>query len=354
MRDWMTSNDVRAAFANQVAYCRANGGTITMRVVEAILANIDGPGAFLKAIREWQGVPMADALPLRAAAGLHALNLTGAEPALAPLYAGEPEALADAERLVGEAIARHDAALLPWLDGPPQTNEAGRSWGYVAAMLWLAGQGLPSRWECNEIGSSAGINLMIDRYRYELGGVGVGPVHSGMRIAPEWRGPPPPDVPPGWGFEAIRGCDVAPVDLTDPAQLLRLRAFVWREHEERFARLDFAARSAAERKPDLVRADAAEFVEAALARPQAEGTTRVLMHSIVWQYLGDARRARITAAMEEAGAWASAERPLAWIMLEANRETLQHELVVRYWPGGGEPRLLGKAHPHGAWAEWLA
>ena len=354
MRDWMTSNDVRAAFANQVDYCRANGGTITMRVVEAILANLDGPGAFLKAIREWPGVPMADALPLRAAAGLHALNLTGAEPSLAPLYDGDPAALADAGRLVGEAIARHDAALLPWLDGPPQTNEAGRSWGYVAAMLWLAGQGLPPRWECFGIGSRAGISLMIGRYGCGLGGVAVGPAGSGMRIAPKWSGPAAPDMPEGWGFESIKGCDVAPVDLTDPAQLLRLRAFVWREHVERFSRLDFSAQSAGERRPDLVQADAAEFVEAALARPQAAGTSRVLMHSIVWQYLGDARRARITAAMEEAGARASAERPLAWIMLEANRETLQHELVVRYWPGGTEPRLLGKAHPHGAWAEWLA
>lgn len=353
MRDWMTSGDVRAAFANQVDYCRANGGTITMRVVEAILANIDGPGAFLDAIRAWRGIPMADALPLRAAAGLHALNLTGAEPALAPLYAGEPAALADAERLVGEAIARHDGALLPWLDGPPQTNEAGRSWGYIAALLWLGAQGLPPRWECIEIGSSAGINLMIDRYRYDLGGVRLGPAQSGIEIAPDWRGPPPPAPPLGWAFESIRGCDVAPVDLADPAQLLRLRAFVWREHAERFARLDFAARSAAEKKPDLVQADAAEFVEAALAAPQKAGTTRVLMHSIVWQYLGAERQARITAAMEAAGGRASAHRPLAWIALEANRETLQHELVVRYWPGGAEPRLLGKAHPHGAWAEWL-
>ncbi|HSX56454.1 MAG TPA: DUF2332 family protein, partial [Sphingomonas sp.] len=114
-----------------------------------------------------------------------------------------------------------------------------------------------------------------------------------------------------------------------------------------------AARSAAERRPDLVQADAAEFVEAQLARPLAAGTTRILMHSIVWQYLGDARRARITAAMEAAGARASAERPLAWITLEANRETLKHELVVRHWPGDGEPRLLGRAHPHGAWVEWL-
>jgi len=26
---------------------------------------------------------------------------------------------------------------------------------------------------------------------------------------------------------------------------------------------------------------------------------------------------------------------------------------VRYWPGGGEPVMLGEAHPHGAWVEWL-
>ena len=32
-------------------------------------------------------------------------------------------------------------ALLPWLDGPPQTNEAGRSANFIAAMLWLADQG---------------------------------------------------------------------------------------------------------------------------------------------------------------------------------------------------------------------
>ena len=108
------------------------------------------------------------------------------------------------------------------------------------------------------------------------------------------------------------------------------------------------------RKPDLVQQRAADFVEAQLALPQAEGTTRVLMHSIVWQYLGEERQARITAAIESAGAEATAERPLAWIALEANRQTYQHELVVRLWPGDGEPHLLGRAHAHGAWLEWLA
>ena len=121
----------------------------------------------------------------------------------------------------------------------------------------------------------------------------------------------------------------------------------------RAQRLEIAAAEAARNAPDLVEADAAAFVVEALARPQAAGTTRVLMHSIVWQYLGAERQATITDAMEAAGAQATPERPLAWIAVEANRQTFRHELTVRTWPGGGEPQLLAAAHPHGAWVEWI-
>jgi hypothetical protein len=57
--------------------------------------------------------------------------------------------------------------------------------------------------------------------------------------------------------------------------------------------------------------------------------------------------------MEAAGAKATPERPLAWIAVEANRQTFRHELTVRMWPGGGEPQLLAAAHAHGAWVEWM-
>lgn len=348
MTDWMALEDVRTSFANQVDYCRANDAGLTASVVQAILDGMNGPGAFRAKLRDWPGKPMADALPLRAAGGLHALHLTGVAPSLAPLYAGEA---ADAGQLINAAIDAHDAALLPWLDGPPQTNEAARSSNYAAAMLWLAARGLPGRFECIEIGSSAGINLMMDRYRYDLGGVGVGPEDAAMRIAPVWRGPPPPEAEVE--IESLRGCDVAPIDLTDPQALLRLRAFAWPEHRVRAERLEIAAAEAARRAPDLVEADAVAFVIEALARPQAAGTTRVLMHSIVWQYLGAERQAAITAAMEAAGAKATPERPLAWVAVEANRQTFRHELTVRMWPSSGEPQLLAAAHPHGAWVEWI-
>jgi len=101
------------------------------------------------------------------------------------------------------------------------------------------------------------------------------------------------------------------------------------------------------------RADGADWVEDQLTRPQPRGVTRVLMHSIVWQYLQQETKDRITAAMETAGKAATPDKPLAWISLETNRKTFSHELIIRYWPDGEEPALLGRAHAHGAWVEWF-
>ena len=338
------------AFGNQVAYCKANGAPVTARIVAAIWAAVDGGrgGAVAERVRQWPGAPLADALPLRVAGGLHALHLSGEEPKLAVTYNGEP---ADDAALIAAALEQHEAFLLPWLDGPPQTNEAGRSWAFVAGMLWLANRGLPPRFECLEIGSSAGINLMLDRYAYDLGGVRVGSEKAVMKLEPDWRGPPPPDAP--ISFASLEGCDVAPLDLTDPAEALRLKAYIWPEHRERFARLEAAIAAAREAPSRIARMNAANFVEDRLAQPRAAGTTRVLMHSVMWQYVPDDEQARVTAAMERAGAQATAERPLAWLALEANRSVHRHELKARFWPGGAQEVLLATAHPHGEWVDWL-
>lgn len=341
---------VAAAFDNQVAYCSAAKAPITARVCAALrdLVRSDADGAVLERVRSWDGAPLADALPLRLAGGIHALHLGGKEPALAPLYADMPRD--DDQAVIGATLIRHEAALLPWLDGPPQTNEAGRSSNFIAAMLWLADKGLAPRFECLEIGSSAGINLMLDRYHYDLGGVAVGPEPGAMRFAPEWQGDPPPDH--AIEIVSTKGCDVAPVDLTDPDQALRLKAYIWPEHTVRFERMAAAITEATKRPPDLVRMNAADFIEAELARPQVAGTTRILMHSIVWQYVPDDQKARVTAAMEAAGARATADRPLAWVALEANRVMHVHEMVVRFWPGGEDGEIVTRAHPHGVWIGW--
>ncbi|MFC0587890.1 DUF2332 domain-containing protein [Novosphingobium aquiterrae] len=339
-----------AAFDNQVMYCNSSGADRTARICAALrdLLERGEGGAVLERVRAWSGAPLADAVPLRLAGGLHSLYLNGAEPALAAIYEGRDGV--DDVAIVAAALHEHEAELLPWLDGPPQTNEAGRSANFIAAMLWLADQGLPPRFECLEIGSSAGINLMLDRYHYDLGGVQVGPEPGAMRFKPEWEGAAPPDH--AIEIVSAKGCDVAPVDLTDPAQAVRLKAYIWPEHTVRFERMEAAIAEAGKEAPDLLRMNAADFVEAELAKPQPAGTTRMLMHSIVWQYVPEEQQARVTAAMEAAGARATADRPMAWVALEANRVLHIHEMVVRYWPEGESGALVTRAHPHGAWIGW--
>ncbi|WP_319018207.1 DUF2332 domain-containing protein [Altererythrobacter sp. CC-YST694] len=329
---------------------RANA-PCTSRVIVAERAVLRTDTEVARRMNNWPGLSLEDAMPLRIAGGIHNLYLTGDAPELGPIYAGELTDQAEIDRIVCALVEKFDARLTPWLDGPPQTNEAGRANSLMAGLLWLARK-LGPKFELNEIGSSAGVNTMMERYRFDLGGVSVGPVDSPMQLKPEWRGPPPPDAQVE--IVAIRGSDIAPVDLSDRDEALRLKSYVWPDATERMARIDAAIALAAQKKPDLVKLDAGDFVTAMLARPQQQGVTRVLYHSVMWQYLPQETRAAITAAMEAAGAQAAADRPLAWVRLETNRATFAHELNVKYWPGSGEEwTLLSQAHPHGAWVEWF-
>ena len=116
--------------------------------------------------------------------------------------------------------------------------------------------------------------------------------------------------------------------------------------------MDAAIEAAKTFPPEIERMRAGDFLSERLKRPQQEGTTRVLMHSVVWQYIPRPERDRIVELMEAAGERASEDTPLAWVSLEANRDTHRHELMVSYWPNGDMRRRLATAHPHGKWIKW--
>ncbi|PNB48255.1 DUF2332 domain-containing protein, partial [Pseudomonas sp. FW305-130] len=99
----------------------------------------------------------------------------------------------------------------------------GRSAALMLGLIEIARRHGP-RLELLEIGSSAGLNLLIDRYRFDLGGSFYGPEHSPVTITPVWSGPPAPVVP--LEMVSVRGCDVQPLDATDPAVAARLAAYV--------------------------------------------------------------------------------------------------------------------------------
>lgn len=335
----------------QAEHCRRNDAPVTARIVEAQLALMQGDTLCGQRIANWPGLPLEDAMPLRLAGGFHNLLLTQADMRLAPVYDGETIDQREVDKIVAAVTADHDQRLLTWLNGPPQTNEAGRSASFVAGLLWLSGK-VGSRFEINELGASAGINTMMDRYHYRLGDISVGPEESLMQISPQWLGPLPANA--RLEIAAIQGCDQAPIDLSDPDAALRVKSYVWPENADRLERMNAAIALATEKRPDVVKADALEWVLERLASPQPENLVRVINHSIVWQYIPSDSREKIADAIEGMGSVASTERPLAWMMLETNRETFKHELRVKYWPGPDQWHLLAEAQAHGSWVHWLA
>jgi hypothetical protein len=145
--------------------------------------------------------------------------------------------------------------------------------------------------------------------------------------------------------------DQNPLDVSKPEVVERLMAFVWPDQDVRVARISAAIALAQAQPPPITRADAADWLEDRLALPQPKGVTRIVYHSIVLQYVAPESRTRIGSAMARAGASATEERPLAWLSYEFASVAPAAELRLTLWPGG-ETRLLGHVHPHGAVIDW--
>jgi hypothetical protein len=345
-----TETENRQAFRIQEHYCRTMAAPRYAAICAAVADALTRGTEVGRRLLDWPGEPTKDALPLRFIGGLHALVLAGADAGLARLFREEVPPAAIAAELE-RVLAEHEAALLPWLDGPPQTNEPGRSAALMCGLMEVARRYGP-RLELLEIGSSAGLNLLIGRYGFDLGGTRVGPADAAIRLAPGWTGPAP--APVDVEIVSARGCDVAPMDAADPAVERRLSAYVWAEKPERLARLATACALVRKHGVRLDHADAADWIEARLAEPQAAGVTRVLMHSVVWQYLPEDTARRVRAAMIAAGDGATPERPLAWVMMEPNRAIAHQVIRVMSWPGHAEPTVLGVSHAHAAWIRYGA
>jgi hypothetical protein len=336
-----TEAAVRGAFAEQAGWCDKLGSPFTARLCAVLGAVLDGTTETGRRALGWRGDPSssADAVALRLCGGLHALVRSGAVPELAALYPPHPlpdeAALAAALRPV---LALSD--LTAWLDLPPQTNEAGRSAVLYAGLL-VAGQALRRPFHLLELGASAGLNLILDRYGYDLGGLRTGNPASPLQLRPAWKGAPPPDA-------AVRIAARRGVDLNPAADPQRLLAYVWPDQAERLAQAEAAIRLFAEERPGIDRGDAAEWIEMQLEAPAAEGSVRMIMHSVAYQYFAAETQARVTAAIEAAGA----REPLGWLRMEKRPSEERFSLRLRLWPGG-EDRLLAWTHPHGRQISWL-
>lgn len=347
----MSDHDlIRSDFLRQALACEHLGSPFTARVCRVLAEGLNAETRFGQRILGWEGKPANDALPLRATGALNALRRSGRAPDLAAVYPpheADDEALA---RAIGKTIASYDDFLAGFLDSAPQTNEVARSNAILGLALHVAKRtGLPL--SVHEIGSSAGLNLGFDAYAYELETARWGDAGAAVTIAARWEGALPP-LDAKLTVAARKGCDLNPLDAGDAAARERLLAYIWPDQTARLARIEAALSFAARSGVTVEKADAADWVERHFAGEGKKGEVRLLMHTIVWQYLPTETQARIEAAMKRAGAHATKDAPVAWISVEADgKDAASAGVRLRLWPEGSDEEL-GRADFHGRWARW--
>jgi hypothetical protein len=212
---------------------------------------------------------------------------------------------------------------------------------------------LPQPLALLEVGTSAGLCLLPDRYGYEYG--------YGRRLAGpalDGGGPvfrcdvsdtaPVPDALPEVAWRA--GLDVSPIDVTDDESVRWLESLVWPGEGDRLALLRAALSIARADPPRIVRGDLRRDLPALAAQAPA-GATLVVFHTAVLGYVretDDRREFADTVAKLDAR-WIACEPP--------GLVELRAAAPLRPVTGGVfllslDAAPLGWADPHGAWLCW--
>jgi hypothetical protein len=266
-------------------------------------------------------------LPLRLLGGLHYLVL------------GDEAAWDELDL----ALERHAQFLRRWCsEQEVQTNEVQRSWALLPAFLSLE-DGRP--FDLLELGPSAGLNLLWDRYayRYSSGTWGSGE----LELRGDDRVPPPAELLSRQvEIARRRGVDLSPIDVTTPEGARMLQAFVWPDQTARLDRLRRAIDVARLDPPELIRGDYVAELPA-LLRDRVPGAQLVVFQTASTMYLDRPGAERLRAVLHEAGG----REPLVFVTTGRAPDDDGFALVVERFPDGG-PRRLAVFDFHGAWLEW--
>ena len=186
-----------------------------------------------------------------------------------------------------------------------QTNEPAR-----CAVLLPVLAHLPQPIAIVEVGASAGLCLLPDRYGYDYGRCLIEAPNETRACAPvfpcECNGLTPlpralPDV------QWRRGLDLNPLDVASTSDMEWLETLVWPEQQGRLERLRAAIEVARRDPPMVARGDLLKELETVL-RQVPPGLTTVVFHTAVLAYVNERGRQQFRQAMLTSGAvWISNE-----------------------------------------------
>lgn len=247
-----------------------------------------------------------------------------------------------------------------------QTNEPAR-----AALLWPAfafGAALfgAGSLDLIELGTSAGLLLLPDRYAYSYvdsrghrRDAGRADAPDELRFECELRDSEAPQLQAdGPAIRSRTGIDLHPIDAADSDAVSWLRSCIWPEQTARLARLDAALAEAARVRPRLVRGDILATLPTVLSTVEGLATV-VTSHALT--YLTADARTQLVQQLHDYGR----EHELLAVLNETVRHGAdlfarvpaatgpQAALTVVAWRAGQATVVVaGRTGPHGSWLSW--
>lgn len=334
---------------------RSGRSPLYVRLMRAAAEDIDS-GGLVAQLFSGISSPPGSVPQLRLMAALHYLVLAGEAPELAAFY---PSAGGDrpgegvwpvAEKVIGEHFHRIRARLHRTV----QTNEPGRAAVLFAGLLWLTDRyRRPIR--LLELGASAGLNLLVDRYAYLVGDRLLGDRRSPLRFVDPWVPPPPIDLgatAASLDIAARAGCDLAPLDPGREEDRLALLSYIWPDEPHRIERMRAALEVARGAPIAIAARRAAEWLPEAL-RDGSEDEVTVVWHSVLRQYVDPAEWETIERTLR-AVADGDSGRRLVRLSMEPARDRAARMQLTVHDPAGAPAARLAMCDDHGLPIYWEA
>jgi hypothetical protein len=345
----MSRRSIPDQLRRQATWCKRLGSPLYTHLLSCCAADSEAGGPLHDLLRPHEHDDEASVLPLRLMGAVHLLALRGQAPELAKFYpsTGGIADLDGAWEAFRSTVRKNAAEIRKLIKHPVQTNEVGRSGSLLGGFGLIAERtGLPLR--LLEIGTSAGLNLRWDHYRYEWSGGAWGDPASRVCIKDVFRSGTP-SIPSRIAVTERAGCDTMPVNVSDESGRLTLLSYTWADQLDRIHRLKAAIKIARSVPCEIERKHAADWLEVRLRKP-SEGSTTVVFQSAFWQYVAERERHRIIRLIEGAGRRASPMAPVAWLRLEATK--IKFQLRLRIYPGFKE-RIIATSRAHTPSVRWL-
>jgi hypothetical protein len=245
-----------------------------------------------------------------------------------------------------------------------QTNEVARCCYLLPAFVHAAKR-TPKSLAIVDVGSSAGLTLLFDRYAYDYGdGSSVGDVSSSVRLTTTLRGGLIETKPVPRVVDRV-GIDLAPIRLDDAAAVRWLEACVWSEHIERFTTLRAALALARIDPPRVIEGNAVDVLPALVAGIDSDAAL-VIVNTNVMLYFSRDEQARYARLLANIGAtrelfWVANEHPRLLravgfdAPLDPSADPTGLPLAMTHFRAGRRrDDVLAWVGPHGRWLDWRA